>query len=1304
MSGTFDIAIVGMAGRMPGAEDVDALWQMLVEGREGITFFTDEELLASGVSPAQLADPTYVRAGAVVADVDRFDAGFFGFSPGEATMLDPQHRLFLEHAWHALEDAAHDPAQFDGTVGVFAGCGLSSYFMANVLARPDIIERYGLVQLGLANDKDSLATRVAYALDLRGPCYNIQSYCSTSLVAVCAAATSLVQGECDMALAGGVHISVPHRVGYHHDGAMTSGDGHCRAFDARAGGTPIGSGVGVVVLRRLEDALADRDDVRAVIRGWAVNNDGRQKVGFTAPSARGQSDVIAEAQGAAGVDASAIDYVEAHGTGTALGDAVEIAALQRVFSPGTRCLVGSVKTNLGHLDRAAGVTGLIKTTLALRHEVIPPTLHFTDPNPRFGASDAVVVADRAIPWPRNGRPRLAGVSAFGIGGTNAHVIIEEAPAPRARVRSTRQHHLLVWSGRTEAALGELTVSLHQHLAGTAAGIGDIAYTLQTGRARLGHRRAVVAGSTPDAAVALAAGSVLRPHAEAASDPRAAFVVGGRSPDAGAVARLAATEGAFRDRLDEFRDSAGGMDTQSPAVGDFAVWFALAATLVDWGVEPSVVVGRGGGELVAACLADVLSPADAVAQLAGQTVTRAPREPRLRVVSAESEEWLAEVVQDPDLVVLDIGELASVKDRPADVALTEAVGRLWLRGIAIDWERYHRGHDVRRTPVPRYPFSRERHWIDPPVPAATDATGTSDAAPEARLYRPVWRAAPSTASAVSGHVIVLADDAGVGDMLRDQLAADGVRVTLVRHGEVLGDTDGEWTARPWVVEDLLDIVRIVAADPITAVVDLWPLDASNADEARPLAFLAAAGAVRAMGRSQLDSARFVAVTANAEAVLADDVPTPEGALAIGPCLVAVQEYPTLDAGRVDLPPQTDEPGWVKAGTLAVRAELAPATAEPAVAYRDGQRYVRTFEPEDGDNGVGLQVRGDGAYLIVGGLGTVGSLIALHLARKGAKTLVLTGRSSAGRTTAETQEIEAAGATVVVECVDVTDLRAMEVLVASVRERFGSLAGVIHAAAATAPEAFASLDLVDAQLAELQFAPKLQGVLVLEQVLSDVPVDFCILFSSIAAVLGGIGFAGYVSANAFMDAVVYRNRALGRPWLAVDWDTWKPTVEGLSGTGLGSSQVAHAFSVDEGFALFDAALAVGAPRVVAARGDLAARVREWSGGERTGALTAERQPRPDLPEPFVAPVSPLERDLARLWGETVGIEPVGTADNFFDLGGTSLLGLQLLRRIRRELGTSLPAVALFEAPTVAQLGSHIAGDPLGATDHPTEMSVA
>ncbi|HEY4574961.1 MAG TPA: polyketide synthase, partial [Thermoanaerobaculia bacterium] len=496
------IAVVGMAGRFPGADDLGELWRNLCGGVESVRFYSREELAAAGVAPALLDDPRYVRAGAPLRDVQHFDADFFDFSAREAELMDPQHRLFLECCWEALENAGYDTRTWPGAIGLFAGMGMSGYLIRNLLSHPDLIQNAGPLQIRILNDNNFLTSLAAYKLDLRGPSVTVQSACSTSLVATCMACQSLLQFQCDMVLAGGVTVIVPHGLGYLALDGVMSPDGHCRAFDAEARGTVEGSGAGVVVLKRLADAVADGDTIHAVIRGFATNNDGGFKMSFTAPSPEGQLEAIATAQTIAGVPAESITYVETHGTGTPLGDVVEVTALSEVFAAATEqrgfCALGAIKTNIGHLDAAAGVAGLIKAVLAVEHGVLPPSLHFETPNPRIDfARSPFYVNTECRPWRPEGWPRRAGVSAFAIGGVNAHVVLEEPPAPLP-TDPDRPWRLLVLSARSAAALAAATANLAGFLdQNPEADTADVAYTLEVGRRAFEHRRAVACRSALD---------------------------------------------------------------------------------------------------------------------------------------------------------------------------------------------------------------------------------------------------------------------------------------------------------------------------------------------------------------------------------------------------------------------------------------------------------------------------------------------------------------------------------------------------------------------------------------------------------------------------------------------------------------------------------------------------------------------------------------------------------------------------------------------------------------------------------------
>ncbi len=701
------IAIVGMAGRFPGARKVSEFWRNLRDGVESIRSCSNAELLAAGVSPDELASPDYVNRASMLDDVPMFDASFFGLSPRDASIMDPQHRHFLECAWETLEDAGHPPQGFDGSIGVFAGSGMNTYLIHNLLANRHLVESTGLFQLKqTGNDKDVLATRVSYQFDLRGPSVNVQTACSTSLVAVHLACQSLLNHECDLALAGGVTIEIPHGQGYiYREGEILSRDGHCRAFDAASSGTVFGSGLGVVLLRRLADALEDCDHIRAVILGSAINNDGARKVGYLAPSVDGQAEVIAEALDFAGIDAADISYVETHGTATVVGDPIEVRALTQAFRKFTTrsgyCGIGSLKTNVGHLDAAAGVSGLIKTVLALEHGQIPASLHFQNLNPHIELNGSPFVVNSQLnDWPSTKPPRRAGVTSLGIGGTNAHVVLEEAPQP-AKAQPAKPYQLLVVSAKTDSAVDRMFTNLATHLqTHPELSLADVSFTSQVGRHAFSHRRAMVVENSRETVTAFAEGerkSVASGFA-AETPPGIVFMFSGQGSQYVNMGRdLYEHEPVFREALDwcaqqlmqplaldlrqalypseEEKDAASERLNQTwltqPAL--FSIEYALARWWMSLGIEPEAMVGHSIGEYVAACLAGVFSLEDALAISAfrGRLMYDLPSGSMLAVPLAPSDLQLSgtlslAAINNPDLCVVS-GPTAEITELETSLA-------------------------------------------------------------------------------------------------------------------------------------------------------------------------------------------------------------------------------------------------------------------------------------------------------------------------------------------------------------------------------------------------------------------------------------------------------------------------------------------------------------------------------------------------------------------------------------------------------------------------------------------------------------
>ncbi len=1435
-----EVAVVGMALRLPGAADPGELWHNLRDGVESITFFTPEELAAVGVSPASLAAPNFVRAAPVLRDFDRFDAAFFGYSPREASLLDPQQRIFLECAWEALESAGYRPDACDGVVGVYAGMSMSSYLLFNLLPNPRLNLAEESFQLMIGTDKDFLATRVSYHLNLKGPSLDVQTGCSTSLVATHLACEALLSFQCDMALAGGVSIQVPQRWGYFHEaGGLASPDGHCRAFDAAAAGTLFGSGAGIVVLKRMADALAQHDTILAVIRGSAINNDGAVKVGFTAPGAQGQAEVIARALAIAGVDANTVGYVEAHGTATALGDTLEVSALAQAFGPAVprgSCGLGSVKTNLGHLDAAAGVAGLIKTVLALRHGQIPPSLHFRAPNPRLALAETPFYVPTALlPWHRGATPRRAGVSSFGIGGTNAHVVVEEAPPP-APAAAGRALQILVLSARTEDELERAAVALRQRLEEPGdLSLADVAFTLQVGRKRFPCRRVVLGRGFAEARARLAEADpagAWRRHDEADERPLAFLFPGGGTQYPGMGAGLYQDEPIFRAEIDRCAELLRGelgcdaRDLLFPAPDRaaeaerrmkrtalalpclFSVEHAMARLLMAWGLRPGALLGHSLGEYVAACLAGVFRLEDALALVAArgrlleqipsgamlgvplpedevralmaaagstlamaavngpaQCVVSGPlaevdalaallveddvefrrvqidvashsplvepilepfqhilgclelRPPRIPFLSNLSGTWavadevtrssywvrhlrhtvrfgdsVRELLADPDWALLEVGPgrtltslaqaaagarsgrtilptLRHAQDSmPDGELLSGTLGRLWLAGSRIDWQALHPA-PRRRVPLPTYPFSRQRCWIDPSSAAARPAAGkTPDVS--SWLYLPCWKPAlpPALAAAdlaALGPVLALAAPGALPPLavaVLERLAEAGLAVTVARPGEEpdLGAL----------------LARLHAAGRFPgAVLHLRGLGAPEED--RDGSFFSLLDLAHALGERGRPC-RVLVVADHLHRVDAADRVLPDRTLLLGPCLVVPQEYPEIRVQSVDAPPRL--PAGAEARQLAawIVAELTAAPPQPVVAYRGGRRWLAAFEPVPlaADGGV-RRLRPRGVYLLTGGLGGVGLLVARELARSVAARLVLVARTAPTERHAERlAELAALGGEVLVAQADVADREQMRVVLDRVEQRFGAVDGLFHLAGYSGEQTVRMIPEVDRAEAARHFRAKVDGTRVLAGLLAGRTLDFCLLFSSNAAVLGGLGAIAYAAANRFLDAFA---EAAGAPWISVSWDGWQLADGALLGSYRTSLDRYSMTSAEALLAL--RRIVEQAPpgsRAVISTGDLRARLAESAAAAH--AVDTSSPPAVVRQPGAAAPVSELEARVAAVWGAVLGLAEIGLDDNFFDLGGSSLLGLRVVARLKRELGVEVPMVRLFEGPTV------------------------
>jgi acyl transferase domain-containing protein/acyl carrier protein len=1421
-----EIAIIGMVGRFPGSKNIASFWQNLVDGVELTAIFPNQT----------------VKAGGVLNDVDLFDAAFFGFNPRDAEALDPQHRLFLECAWEVLENAGYNSETEARAIGVYAGVGMGTYLLFNLSRNQDFMASRSFLQTLIGVDKDYLPTRVSYKLNLTGPSVSVGTACSSSLVAVHLASQSLLSGECDMALAAGVSIKVPQDEITLSPDEIVSPDGHCRAFDAEANGTIGGNGVGVVLLKRLEDAIADRDNIYAIIKGSAINNDGALKVGYTAPSETGQAQVIQAAQIMAEVEPETITYLETHGTGTGLGDPIEVAAMTKAFRVSTDkksfCAIGSVKPNIGHLDAAAGIAGLIKTVLALKHKLIPPSLNFHIPNPQIDFTNSPFYVNTELAeWKTDGIPRRAGVSSFGFGGTNVHVILEEAPVSETQLRSLPAHseQLLVLSAKTDLALETAITHLVQHLKQHPnLNLADVAYTLQVGRRAFNHRFFVIAKDVEEAILALEAANpekFTQTLASRESSLSTTSTLGDRSvifmfPGQGAeyvnmAKELYQNEVTFRqecDRCCELLCSHLGFDLRSclypeetalevaaqklqqtaiaqPAL--FVIEYALAKLWISWGVIPQCMIGHSIGEYVAATLADVFSLEDALALVAArgkmmepilasfteriQQVNRKP--PQIPYISNLTGTWITgeqatdptywaahlsypvhfaqglnELCKNPEQILLEVGPGRTlsqlVKQHPdknpqqvvltsvrhpqelgSDVAfLYKTLGELWLSGITVNWTGFNHDQQRHRLPLPTYPFERLRYWINPAQSTSEAKQFLSDKKSDITgwFYTPTWKRSAVSLKPFkelktipSKQWLVFFDTCGVSAQVVEQLKYAGQDVIVVRIAEQFSKlSDGEYTINPQERDDYDALFRdICTANKIPqTIVHLWNVTLNDSalsrldywEKAQELGFYSLMFLVQALSKQNInDPLQIDVISNNMQELFNEEELCPEKATVLGICKVITQEYSNINCRSIDITlPSSGTKQWQQLIDKLL-AELVTKTSEQVIAYRGNHRWVQDFAPLliKGQTQSMARLREGGVYLIIGGLGKIGLIVSEYLAKAIRAKLVLTGRSGLppkpewqqwllnhdeqdiiSTKIKKVQALEALGAEVLVIQADVSHLEQMQSAIAQIGERFGQIQGVIHCAAALSGSLIREKSL---QIASSVLEPKVKGTLVLDSVLKDFKPEFLVLFSSITAIVGGLGQADYCAANIFLDTFAHYNCYKQNMFtVSINWDAWQENdMQDELMSSYGSEILAHfrefrekyGINSREGIQALNFILSTTVPQVIVSTQNLQYRNEQFTRLLQNieNNRPKFKNPRPNLATPYIAPKNEVESRIARIYQDLLGIEQIGINDNFFNLGGDSLTGIQLMSRISQDFQIEIFIDSLFQTPSIAEL---------------------
>ncbi|MDZ8079256.1 MAG: SDR family NAD(P)-dependent oxidoreductase [Nostoc sp. DcaGUA01] len=1410
-----EIAIIGITGRFPGANNVDKFWENLRDGVESISRFTDEELLAAGVEATLLNDPNYVKAGSIIEGVELFDAAFFGYTPREAEITDPQHRMFLESAWEALESAGYDSESYKGKIGVYAGVTNSNYLFTNLASNKELIESVDALNIFIGNEKDNLSTQTSYKLNLTGPSINVQNNCSTSLIAVHLACQSLLNGESDIALAGGVSIAkLPQKSGYQYqEGVLHSPDGHCRTFDANAKGTVFGDGLGIVVLKRLEDAIGDGDFIHAVIKGSAINNDGSLKVGFTAPSVHGQREVISEALALAGVEADTISYVEAHGTATPLGDPIEIKALTQAFRNSTNrkgfCAIGSVKTNIGHLDTAAGVTGLVKTVLALKHQQIPPSLHFEKANPEIDfANSPFYVNTKLSDWETNGLPRRAGVSSFGVGGTNAHVILEEAPVIEESSAS-RPWQLILLSAKTSTALETATENLATYLQQHPdINLADVAYTLQLGRRAFDHRRMVVCEGLKDAVKLLQNHDQKRVfdyHFQPTRCPVIFMFSGEVSQNANISQELYEVEATYRKHVDNcaeilqphigfnihnllFSKSDKIATANLTDVALFVSEYALAELLMSWGVLPEAMIGEGIAEYVAAAIAGVFSLGDALAIIVNKGKKVKLNPPRIRFISNLTGSWITDaqatnpnywsqilqqnvnfsdsmshLLEEFEGVFLEVSPGQNLskltkeyldinakqhvltclpQNEQSDVSfLLQTLGQLWFFGVNIDWLEFYSEEERHRLPLPTYPFERQRYWIDAKKPGEDNnqTIGSLVKKPDLAdwFYIPFWK--PSLPPAKldlqellieKSCTLVFLDEYGLGINLVKQLKKQNQNVITVKVADnfnIIGES--EYTINPENHHDY-DVLfeELFRQNKLPKkILHLWnvtplsdqELNITEIELAQSKGFYSLLFIAQALGRRETtNDFEITVISNNLQPVTGTEVLCPEKATLLGPVKVISQEYTNINCRNIDVI-LSPNGSWQEQKLIEnLLAELTLDKPEKLIAYRGFNRWVQSFEPVRFEKTQieKPRLREKGVYLITGGLGGIGLVLAEYLAQTVKAKLLLVGRSALPNknewsrwlsTHDETdstsckirkiQELEELGAEVLAIAADVSNIEQMQSAIAQAQQQFGQLNGVIHAAGIPGGGA---IQRKTPDEAETILTPKVKGTIVIDTIFKNIELDFFVLVSSNSSIVAEFGQVDYCAANAFLDAYAHCNAGKQNRFItSINWDTWQEVGMAVNTElpqrlqELRLENLKQAILPHEGVDVFHRILENTMPQVIISTSDLLEVFKHYNYDNKTPGLdfletvnsSKLKYPRPELSNDYVAPRNKNEQKLVDIWQEVIGIERIGIYDNFFELGGDSLIGLQLIAILNKQFDSNLSVAKLYECPNISSMAN-------------------
>lgn len=1453
-----EVAVIGISCRFPGADNVDAYWENLKNGTSSLSFLDDVEI--SAMQKDLVDHPHFVKSkGGRINEPMSFDAAFFGYSPNEAKLMDPQTRIMHELVWAALEDAGYNSLDYKGRIGFFATAGQHTIWevKAHYSGLSGIISRFMADKVA---QRDYMGSLIAYKLNLTGPVVSLSTACSSSLVAIHMATRGLLEGECKIAIAGGISVSSTIPNGYYHEKDMVlSSDGYCRAFDEKADGTVNGQGGGVVVLKRYEDALADGDNILAIIKGTAVNNDGAQKIGYAAPGVKGQESVIRSALRMAAVAPESISYVETHGTGTALGDLIEIEALTKAFNTTRKqyCAIGAVKTNIGHTDTAAGLAGFIKTVLQLQHRVLVPSLHFEKPNPKINFTNTPFYVHTTLEtWNRKGGPLRAGVSSFGIGGTNAHVVLEEyLPV---------EHHNGYPSFNILSVAAQTATALQQQLANIAVvlqqcpekPLPDICYTLHTGRKHFNHRYAMVVKSREEALEKISAANGAAAGHVTRETPATVLLFPGQGYQYLNMGRQLYEEiPVFRQAVDRCAEIlqahlqedirvyiAGNTSTEKEESAVyhqhiaqplmFVISYALTCVLREWGIRPDAMLGQSIGEYVAAFFAGVFEleevlllvavrgklmeqlpsgvmlyvpmPEQELEKMLGEELAIATvNEPgclvageelavselenklkQLRIVTMRLEishaghshlldgmlekfaavlekitfkapivpfisnvtgDWItAAMAVDPQYWMDHVRKTVRLSDGLKKIAAMEhavyieagpgnALGsglsrfydqhktplkvmtllqrknsthddvpylytrlsQLWTFGVNINWTAFYGQQQRKKVALPAYPFDRKIFTLDE-LSATMGAPDPGQRKTDFRdcFYTPGWKRkhieVPVTTT--NGEILFINKAGSTGTFFAERLQHYVGNVTLATRLEKTVSLPG--TIIYFLPHDFNgDITR------------------SYFQDTRQKYFYELLEIARAAGKRN-GSTRLLLLTAGLHNVIGNENINPAQTTLLGLLKSINQEYAGLRCYHLDwsnFSENTDEK------IQQLLAEINEGAAEKVIAYRGAYRWVQTLDTMLTQQLIDQpsRIRKGGIYLLAGGLGNVGFVIAEYLATQYNADLIITGRTplparntwdaviSDGEANpqlklrlAKIRKLEATGVKICYQVADAADEQQMAQVITAALANGRTIHGVVYAVTDIGEDQKMLISDIGALQVETQFRTKGDGLIILDKLTKDLPLDFFLLLSSVSSVLGGLGYAAYTAANIFMDAFVHYQRKQGcMRYISFNAPGWTYYKDDLSLPVYGPADYNERMTFSEGLMAVETVLkAAGSGQVFIYLSNLEHKISNWVNvsAEENKAVVTEKSRgvmRPDLLTAYVAPKNETEQKLAALWEEIFGFDALGVRDDFFEIGGDSLKAIKLIAKIERVFHKNVLLKEFLTARTIEQIAQLI-----------------